>query len=176
MQYVLEKIVGILVLYAVWIALVRIGVIPPELVVMLIAGLGIGLAIIVLLKAGKRTIEETIRGLPQAPAGQAALAPSAMPESQQPCAEQAWSWWFARCVSFAQGGRDRAPEAFAHYQQWAAANGIEQTVPLVTFGRLITTRLTSIGGRIGQSNGRVYENISLVDQGTRAEPIAEGIV
>ncbi len=170
----LEKTVAILVLFVVWTALVREGVIPLELVVTLIAGLGLGLAIIAVLKAAKQTIEDTIRGLPQAPAARTAPVPTAVPESQQPTAEQAWSWWFERCVSYAPNGRVRAPDAYAHYEQWAGANGIEQTVPLVTFGRLITARIAGIGGRIGQSNGRVYENISLADQGARAEPIMEG--
>lgn len=176
MQHTLEKILLFLLLYTAWIALVSAGVIPQGLVVLLIAGLGIGLAIVAALKAAKQSIEDAIRGMPQAAAAKGAIAPPAMPESQQPSAEQGWSWWFERCVSHAPNGRVRAPEAFAHYEQWAAANGIEQTVPLVTFGRLISARITGIGGRIAQSNGRVYENISLADHGTRAEPIMEGSI
>ena len=146
------------------------------LLVTVIAAAGTGLAVIQVLKALRRPLTLEISSPARAAAVRsepAALPPPQMPATAAVSPEYGWRLWFERCVSAAQGSRVRTPEAFAHYQQWAAANGIEETVPLQTFGRLMTDRIAAIGGKILQSNGRVYEGISLADLGERAIPLMQ---
>jgi hypothetical protein len=77
--------------------------------------------------------------------------------------EASFAEWSIRCLSFKQGARVTAKDAFAHYETWSARNGIT-ALTLETFGRRMKEWLARNGGQIGHSNGRYYENVALVEQ------------
>ena len=77
--------------------------------------------------------------------------------------EASFTEWSTRCISFKQGARVTAKDAFAHYETWCARNAIT-ALKLEPFGRRMKEWLARNGGQIGHSNGRYYENVALVDQ------------
>jgi len=85
--------------------------------------------------------------------------------------EMGWNMWFQSCVTAANGQRVLPKDAYTHYENWAAMNNVTALLPMVTFGRRMTDAVQALGGRVGRSQGRYYEGITLTQLGANGAPL-----
>ena len=87
--------------------------------------------------------------------------------------ETGWRLWFERCVQPAKDGRVKAADAFAHYQNWAAVNGIDGTIKQFAFYGKMRDCIESVGARIIKNNTTFYDGVTLADIGANGAPLDE---
>lgn len=87
--------------------------------------------------------------------------------------ETGWRMWFTSCVSPSKDSRIAPKDAFAHYEAWAGLNGVPDLLPYHTFGRRMAEGVEAVGGKLGNSGGRYYGDVSLAKLGMNGDPILE---